>query len=73
MLHDVIIIIDQPGKRSHINFAGRNGDYGAKFWHSYNFKEMNENLLSCEEFKVKLTKRDYDDLCSDCLNHNFLN
>ena len=34
---------------------------------------MHETLPSCEEWKVKLTIRDDNDACSDCLNWNFLN
>ena len=48
MLHDVGIVIDQLGKRSHTDLAGINSEYGAKFGHSCSFKEMNENLPSCE-------------------------
>ena len=65
--------MDQPGKISQTNFAGRNSDYGAKFDYRCNFKEMYEIMPFCEEYKVKLTKRNDNDSCSDCLNWNFLN
>ena len=49
ILHDIGIMIDQPGERSHTNFAGGNSDYRDKFGHSCNFKDIHEILTSCEE------------------------
>ena len=64
IMYDVGIMMYQPGKISHTHFSCGNSDYGAKCGHSCNFKDMHENIPSCEECKVKLTKRDDNNLCS---------
>ena len=54
-------MMNRPGKRSCTNFAGGHSDYEAKFGYSCNFKGTHETTPSCEEYKVKLSKRDDKD------------
>ena len=73
LLHDAVIMMHQPDKRSHTNFVGGNNDYGAKFGCIFNFKDTCKTLPSCEECKDKLAKIFDNDACSYYHNWNFLN
>jgi len=67
-IHNVGMIMDQPGKRNYLNYARGNSDYRPKLSFSYNFKDISINLPSYKKYKNKLSKRIDENSCSIYLN-----
>ena len=66
------VSMDQIEKRSYTLQAGGNSFYGARCGYSCNYKEIANNLCSCESCKEKLSQGIDFDQCEICLNWNIM-
>ena len=67
-MDSVGFMMDQSGKINHTNYTGGKINYGPKHSHSCNYKDMKDQLPSCETCKFRFSKGIYDESCGECLN-----